>query len=228
MKRKLTYAIGDIHGHLNSLVQLLDHIETHRQYCDAESTIICVGDYVDRGPNSKGVIELLMKKQSEKFICLMGNHENMFLNAMVDDRDMSYYIYPDNGGHETLKSYGFAVDTDHLLWLSGLPFMHEDEHRVYVHAGIDPWVELKDQQPEVCMWIRDKFLRADGASFQKHVVHGHTPYHHGKQDVIKPELLPHRTNLDTGVCFGGLLTAAVFDDSIPNGPITYFQVAGDL
>jgi serine/threonine protein phosphatase 1 len=189
--------------------------------------VICLGDYVDRGPESRGVVETVMGLvDGGSWICLKGNHEDMMIEALRTDRSGGLGHWISNGGGETLASYGgeAGVPAAHLDWLEALPLIHLDAHRLYVHAGVKPAVPLVDQEPEALMWIRDLFLNAPAQALPCHVVHGHTPYWGGKPDLSLPELLPHRTNLDTGAVWTGILSVGVFEDGRAGGPVEVMAI----
>ncbi|MEH3146734.1 MAG: metallophosphoesterase family protein [Methylobacterium frigidaeris] len=198
--------VGDIHGCDTHLAALLEGIEEHRG--DRSCNLVFLGDYIDRGPGSAEVIETLRALQGRepgRVVCLMGNHEAMLL-AAVDGR--SEDIWRMNGGDAVLGSYGVRqasdLPSDVVAWIRGLPTVHADERRWYVHAGFRPGQPAPDPDVNQRLWIREPFLRADH-DFGRHVVHGHTPVLSGR-----PEVRRHRTNLDTGAVFGGALTAGVF------------------
>jgi serine/threonine protein phosphatase 1 len=206
----LTFAIGDVHGCLDRLEALIAACE---EICAGrDARFVLVGDYVDRGPDSKGVIDLLIDRQSrnaDRFICLCGNHDQMLVAAAAVDRSDSDLInWWANGGEQTLDSYGVddpsEIPEQHLAWLGALPLKFADHHRLFVHAGIRPGVPVAEQTPHDLLWIREPFL----SSRQDHgqlVVHGHTPTETGLPDVRA-----NRLNIDSGACFGGPLTAAMF------------------
>lgn len=218
-----TYAIGDIHGCFDLVQDLFNKIKQHNSIVSAEkTTIVFLGDYIDRGPQSAQVVEFLRGlKDDDKvsYIMLKGNHENMMVN--VDD------FWLPNGGVAAIQSYEnyygewweewLAKDAE---WMNGLPTRYQDDHRAYVHAAFDHIKPFDEQSDMVNMWSRyDK--DEDWAFFGKHVVHGHTPQK-------KPLLLTNRTNIDTGAVFkGGALTAAVFKDNQPGGPVAILQSWGD-
>ena len=216
MTAGLIYAVGDVHGRLDLLQTAWATIQEDNG--GQAGRVVFLGDYVDRGPDSRGVVEFLMRAQaSAEVTCLKGNHEQMMVDALRGAAPMSWWI--DNGGDATLASYGRAVTPEHLDWMAGLPLMDRDAHRVYVHAGLMPNVPVEEQDEEACLWIRERFLRAPGDQLPAHVVHGHTPFWAGKPDPRQPELLEHRTNLDTGAYMTGVLTIGVFDPATPGGPI---------
>ena len=217
----LTYAIGDIHGSYNKLRALLDHCRKHRGA--TEYRIIFLGDYIDRGPNSREVVDLLIDTQSQapdQLICLRGNHEDMLLSA-VNDGDHEPWLA--NGGAMTLASYGVgranAIPPAHLDWFHSLPVATADQQRFFVHAGVRPGVPLQQQSEYDLIWIREPFL-SDPRDHGLYVVHGHTPVRSGM-----PELRHNRLNLDTGAYYGGPLTAAVFDETIA-GPRAFITDNG--
>lgn len=221
------YAVGDIHGQLHLLEEILDRIETDG---GAGARVVFVGDYVDRGPDSRGVIELLSRGLAEgrDWICLKGNHDRMFewfIAPPVPRADphmlVGYHWFHERiGGLETAQSYGVevpprirqktlaaqmreAIPDTHLHFLQGLRLWHAEAGKIFVHAGIRHGVPMEDQDEEDLLWIRDEFLE-DSRGHGALVVHGHTP-------VDAPDLRGNRLNLDTGAAYGGALTAAVFE-----------------
>jgi serine/threonine protein phosphatase 1 len=215
----LTYAIGDIHGRLDLLERAFDLIDAHAGM--RRFQVVCLGDYVDRGPDSRGVIDVLRRKAAgPRLTCLKGNHETMMLEALEEGE---WSVWLDNGGDETLASYPDGVPAEHLDWLRDLPICARDADRLYVHAGFMPGASLADQGEEACLWIRGRFLNAEADDLPGHVVHGHTPKHPGKLDMAQPERLPHRTNLDTGACWTGVLSIGVFEPGQAE-PVEVFAV----
>jgi serine/threonine protein phosphatase 1 len=217
----LTYAIGDIHGCHDKLVRLIGHCERHAGG-DA-SRLVFVGDYIDRGPASHAVVAQLIAAQRDapdRFICLRGNHEDLLVSAVQRGDSVNWLL---NGGGATLDSYGVddvsQLPREHIAWFRSLPLCHDDGRRFFVHAGIVPGVPLDRQPEEAMLWIREKFL-SDTRDHGRFIVHGHTPLVGGE-----PDLKPNRVNLDTGACFGGVLTAAVFDGSRV-GPLAFIRDDG--
>jgi serine/threonine protein phosphatase 1 len=214
------YAVGDIHGRLDLLRLAVERIEAHAG--GRPKHLLFLGDYVDRGPDSRGVVELVMAlEQAGEATCLKGNHENMMALA-VRDRGVAVARWLDMGGDATLRSYGLKprgpaspLLEAHAEWMAGLPLVARDRHRIYVHAGLVPGRPAERQSARTCLWIRERFLEAAAEDLPGHVVHGHTPVWQGKPDLSRPELLAHRTNLDTGAYRTGVLTVAVFE---PEGP----------
>ncbi|MEZ5998525.1 MAG: metallophosphoesterase family protein [Hyphomonas sp.] len=219
MNADLICAIGDIHGECERLRTLHAAIfDFHRAICpDAALKLIHLGDYVDRGPDSCGVIELLMAlddREDFASICLMGNHEQMMLEALDHGDDGMWRA---SGGHETLDSYrrrGLEdVPKAHRSWLRRLPVHHieEDRRLLFVHAGIAPgrWPDLDDQ---IGLWTRSP-LFFDTAQWDNPaldgwtVIHGHTPTRNFVEDVDGDP--PKRINIDTGAVYGGQLTAVL-------------------
>lgn len=227
------YAVGDIHGRLDLLERLLERMaeDCARRQPDhtapSRIVIIFLGDYVDRGPHSRQVVERLMHGAPQngplagaEWVCLKGNHEE-YLLRFADDCDVGA-AWCRNGGFETLRSYagelpeGLAGDMGalqlllsrtlppgHLRFLSRLPLMHREGDYVFAHAGIRPGVALEDQEASDLMWIRDDFLY-DTTPTPFVVVHGHTP-------SPTPDIRPHRIGIDTGAYYSGALTALVLE-----------------
>jgi serine/threonine protein phosphatase 1 len=208
MVETLTIAVGDIHGHADKLVSLLKHCEKLRAGRPAK--YVFLGDYVDRGPSSQQVIELLISKQRadpDSVICLMGNHEEMLLQAADPQRyDRDLVRWFSNGGEQTLESYGVddptEIPAEHLEWIKKLRTSFVESSRTFVHAGLRPGVAMADQDPHDLLWIREPFLSFEG-DYGTFVVHGHTP-------VQSPDLRFNRLNLDTGAGWGRNLSAALF------------------
>jgi serine/threonine protein phosphatase 1 len=215
----LTYVIGDIHGCADLLDALLAAIERHRG--GEARRLVVLGDMVDRGPDSARVVatlRALQAREPDSVTCLMGNHEAMMLDTAAGD-DPALWLR--NGGGATLDSFGVgkarSVPMDVLNWLAGLPSLHADARRWFVHGGLVPGLAPERCDLETRLWMREPFLSAD-YDFGRHVVHGHTPLARRRPDERR-----HRTNLDTGAVFGGWLTAGVFTDR--RGPaVDYLQV----
>jgi serine/threonine protein phosphatase 1 len=226
----LTYAIGDVHGRLDLLRQAVGAISEH--VGDRPFRVIFLGDYVDRGPDSRGVVEFLIDLQRRwPAVCLKGNHEQLMLQAITEPGRRRLERWLEYGGDQTLRSYGLgpqddlaAVPAEHLRWMAALPRTTSDKHRIYVHAGLMPGTPAHRQNDETCLWIRERFLQASASEFEAHVVHGHTPVWEGKPDPAEPELLAHRTNIDTGAFATGVLCVAVFDAETAGGPIELMRV----
>ena len=223
-----TYAIADTHGRYDLLTEALAKIIDHSK--DARpSTIVTLGDYVDRGPQSRQIIERLMEWQLPdlRLVSLKGNHETMMVETLRKPLHPDWWI--GNGGGQTLISYGHApegeydptvIPDDHIEWIDNLPMMYRDEHRVYVHAAVDETVSLDEQTEETLTWRRyPEGYAAGHGSF--HVVHGHDQFAEG------PLRFPGRTNLDVFAWYTGRLVIGVFDDATPGGPIEIIEVIGE-
>ncbi len=214
-----TYALSDIHGCLTKLEGLMER-------CRADggdsAKFVFLGDYIDRGPDTRGVLEFvigLQRRMPSQVVCLCGNHEDLALNAIDDARQIDQWVVY-NGGDKALASYGATrpseVPADHVAWLRGLKTHHDDGRRFFVHAGIDPARPLGKQDRHDLLWMREPFL-SDPRDHGRFVVHGHTPVRGGQ-----PDLRVNRVNIDTAAVLGGPLTAAVFDDG-KAGPIGFLQ-----
>jgi serine/threonine protein phosphatase 1 len=218
----LTFAVGDIHGQNEKLGALLDRCW---KLSDGRAArFVFLGDYIDRGPDSRAVIDTLIDLQARQpnlVICLRGNHEASLLAIVAGNESIFPTWCNKNGGITTLKSYGVGdpaeIPATHLRWLNMLPLFHDDGRRFFVHAGIDPQRTLAEQREDDLLWIREPFLSSD-IDFGRLIVHGHTPQHN-----FIPDQRPNRLNLDTAAAYGGPLTAALFDDS-RTAPIDLIQV----
>jgi serine/threonine protein phosphatase 1 len=215
----LTYAIGDIHGSLNKLRKLIARCARHAQ--ERPMTLVFLGDYIDRGPESAGVVRYVIELQSrlrEQVIALKGNHEAVALGVVDGTTPADYWLAL--GGAATLRSYGvdsaLALPREHVDWLRSLRSSHDDGRRFFVHAGIDPEKPLDAQREHDLLWIREPFL-SDQRNYARLIVHGHTPLASGT-----PDLRGNRLNIDTAAVFGGPLTAAVFAGA-ETRPITFLQ-----
>jgi serine/threonine protein phosphatase 1 len=216
----LTYVIPDIHGRYDLLSDALAGI-TARSNGEA-GVIVTIGDYVDKGPDSKGVIDRLRSGVDAGWhlVTLKGNHDAMMVEALRNPAKIAAWI--GKGGDAALASYGgdpAAVPQSHIAWLDRLQLLHADAHRIYVHAGLDPEIPL-DRQSEatlLCKRYPKEFSDGFGAL---HVVHGHDNHPEG------PLLYEGRTNLDTLAWRTGRLAIGVFDDDRPGGPIDFIMVSG--
>ncbi len=216
------YAIGDVHGRADLLIKLLQQIEQERREPALTHRVIFLGDYVDRGHDSSGVIDLLLSyaKKYPDSVFLKGNHEEAMLDFLATPDSMEHWI--DWGGHQTLESYGIQqvvsktapalrdqlvnlLPDPHFKFLLGLERYHQLGDYVFVHAGLRPGIELSKQTDRDLLWIRKEFLNCGPKQFSKFcVVHGHTP-----QD--REENLSWRINVDTAAYTTGRLTATVLE-----------------
>lgn len=219
------YAFGDVHGRADLLVRLFDKVEADiaASAGDDRVTLVFLGDYIDRGFQSKDVIDFLLSERVTRHDCvyLKGNHEEAFLKFLQDPgfgpRWAGY------GGLETLTSYGVrpprtrtqaeewvtacealrdALPIDHRAFLNRLDISVTIGDYVFVHAGLRPGRAIKDQTEQDALWIREDFLN-DTSSFGPIVVHGHTP-------ISEPHRDYRRIGIDTGAYLSGRLTAACF------------------
>jgi len=212
------YAVGDIHGcatRLEDLHRLIAADLAARPV--AEPLLLHVGDYVDRGPDSRAVIARLAAGPpipGLPTVNLTGNHEQMMLKtlASLDPDDIENWLA--NGGEETLRSWELnpfddpeawpaAIAPAHTAFMRDMPLMHRAGGYLFVHAGVRPGVKLDRQSREDLLWIRDPFLSHDG-DLGLVVVHGHTP-------VSAPLVRRNRIDIDTGAYLGGDLTCAVLE-----------------
>ncbi len=225
-----SYAIGDIHGHLDKLQALHALIEVDRKaQGDPEAPVIHVGDLVDRGPDSRGVVDYLCTglARGENWVVVRGNHDRMFRGFLTDAdyhdprlrTDLSW-LNERLGGDKTLASYGvrgagerfvhdlrdealLAVPAAHVAFLDALPNYYLRGGCLFVHAGILPGVDLRHQTEDDLLWIRKGFWE-DTRDHGALIVHGHTPVdgvtHYG-----------NRLNLDTGAGYGDPMSAVVIE-----------------
>lgn len=222
------YAIGDIHGHLD-LLQAAHDLIAHDMARHGAGPVIHIGDLVDRGPDSCGVIDFLLRGLAEgrDWVVLKGNHDRMFTRFLRDPEEPEpglrsglSWLHPRLGGADTLGSYGVANAADrpvakvhadalaavpkvHLDFLLARPALHEAGEAAFVHAGIRPGIPLHAQTETDLVWIRETFL-SEAASHGPLIVHGHTAIdtatHYG-----------NRLNLDSGAAYGGPLSAVVIE-----------------
>jgi serine/threonine protein phosphatase 1 len=219
------YAIGDLHGRFDLLRKMaaLIRADLAERPPPRRTVEVFLGDYIDRGPQSREVVEWLIGTPplANERICLLGNHEDMLLDAMVKPDAFANWLH--NGGDATLASYGVnirpfagraklaeggaqladSLPARHREFFESLLRMADFEPYLFVHAGIRPACPLADQDPEDLIWIRAPFLNSS-ADFGRVVVHGHTP-------VERPEVRPNRINLDTGAYFSGRLTCLALE-----------------
>jgi len=222
------YAIGDVHGRHDLLAAMHRRIESELE--DRPSSdwrVIHLGDYVDRGPDSRSVIEFLIeaRKRDPRHLMLAGNHDIGMLDFLAEpDPDGLFMRY---GGVQTAQSYGVDLAADagwfgkaetvrrgHVALVEAVPQAHVDFLRsltfsvgfgdfFFCHAGIRPGVPLQDQSPQDLIWIRDAFHNHPGL-YEKVIVHGHTP-------VPEAEVMANRVNVDTLAWQSGKLSALVVD-----------------
>jgi serine/threonine protein phosphatase 1 len=198
------YAIGDIHGHLDSLERLMEKIKPDLE----KDQLVFMGDYIDRGPHSKGVVDYVLRLRNtappQNVVCLKGNHEAMFLNFLQGE-DMELFLF--NGGLSTIKDYWgrhwkdlekLVLPPDHDKFFRELKLYYETPDYIFVHGGLKPGVPLKEQDEEDLLWIRGEFITAMD-DFGRKVIFGHTPFR-------QPLVLPNKIGIDTGAVYGNFLT----------------------
>jgi serine/threonine protein phosphatase 1 len=217
------HAIGDVHGRLDLLRQMHESIAAELVAHPVEDwRIIHLGDYVDRGPDSRGVLDFLIaaRERDPRHIMLAGNHDVGFLDFLAAPSAES--LFARFGGVDTARSYGVdarfappeALEKDWGRLLRAVPNRHQEFLRAmefsvsfgdfyFCHAGIRPRIALDRQMPEDLIWVRDVFLNHPELH-EKVIVHGHTP-------DAEPEVMPNRVNVDTGAFRTGVLTALVIE-----------------
>ena len=219
------YAVGDIHGCRERLQRLHAAIERDAAGFAGRKVIVYLGDYVDRGEDSAGVIEDLLRAEPAGFerIFLKGNHEDFLLRSLEDKGALLPWLA--NGGDSTCRAYGIeptnppdgttdllgwlqqrlreALPEGHLSFLRNLRLTHGEGDYLFVHAGVRPGIDLGKQSEEDLLWMREPFL-SSRQPLGKVVVHGHTP-------SASPERRANRIGIDTGACYGGALTALVLE-----------------
>lgn len=219
------YAVGDIHGRADLLSEMHGLILADAAASDAERRVVVyLGDYVDRGLESRQVVDLLLDEPLAGFesVHLKGNHEEFMLVFLEDTGVATGWL--NNGGNATLYSYGVglgdaasmaerveAAQADlagklpprHLRFLDSLRLSHEEGDYLFVHAGIRPGIPLERQREEDILWIRDDFLDST-RDHGKVIVHGHSI-------TSEPEVLPNRIGIDTGAFGSGTLTCLVLE-----------------
>jgi len=222
---RVVYAIGDIHGEIGKLDRLHAAIRADAERRASPAKIaVYVGDYVDRGPDSAGVIDRLVAESLPGFerVFLMGNHEEFLLQFLSVPDTWGGWLM--NGGDATLASYDvdprgtgllsadaaglraeFAarLPDSHRRFLEGLKHYHIEGDYLFVHAGIRPHRPIAEQSLSDLLWIRDRFLGSD-ADHGFIVVHGHTP-------CEQPDVRHNRIDIDTGAVYGGRLTALALE-----------------
>lgn len=202
------YVIGDIHGCLDELACLLETLPL-----EPSDRLVFLGDYVDRGPDSKGVVSYLIEwlsKGAQEAVFLKGNHEDMFLSYLgLPGKYGQMFLF--NGGAATLASYGVTprggspeealslIPRSHLEFFRELKTYYVMEPFLCVHAGIQPLKPLSEQAEQDLLWIRDEFI-LNPHNLPYTVLFGHTP----RREVLFD--LPYKIGLDTGLVFGNELT----------------------
>jgi serine/threonine protein phosphatase 1 len=217
------YAVGDVHGRADLLAPMLSRIEADAVLHPISRPItVFLGDYIDRGPASKEVLELLVTWSGvQQAVFLKGNHEDFLLRFLKNAAVLEDWRHC--GGLETLSAYGLkppinptlfqqarlahslanALPATHRTFLQALGLFFLCGDYLFVHAGVRPLVPIQRQTEDDLLWIRDEFLSWE-KPFEKIVVHGHTPVH-------EPDIRTNRINIDTGAFATGRLTCMVFE-----------------
>jgi serine/threonine protein phosphatase 1 len=217
------YAVGDVHGRADLLNALFARIDADlAAHPVAQSVHVFLGDYIDRGPHSREVIDLLIaRRRRHMMLCLKGNHETFAAQFLIDPSVLSDWKHV--GGLNTLLSYGVApsasedpraqedvsaafgqaLPDNHRRFIHGLALSFTCGDFFFAHAGVRPGIPLRQQRRQDLLWIREEFLLHE-EDFGKIVVHGHTP-------AREPEIRPNRINIDTGAYATGRLTCLVLE-----------------
>lgn len=219
---KRLYVVGDIHGRLDLLNRMIAAIERDAKDSRADTLTVTLGDYIDRGPQSRGVLDrLLASPFPGDYVALKGNHEALLL-AFLNDPGVGLH-WQHLGGLATLYSFGIrmpplmaarnfeqaaeqlraALSPEQMKFLNSLKMSLTAGRYFLCHAGVRPGIPLDRQSDEDLLWIRDEFLDS-AADYGKIVVHGHTP-------VVEPQVRPNRINIDTGAFATGRLTCVVLE-----------------
>ncbi len=205
MSEPRTFVVGDLHGCVEELERLLEALEP-----GGADTVVFLGDYIDRGPSPRGVIDRLLRLRHEgpRCVFLRGNHEDMFL-AFLGCAGLYGDAFLFNGGEATLRSYGLdhtagpvtaaMLPADHLDFLLGLELSHQEGEFFCVHGGLAPTRPLHEQSVEDMLWIRDEFISSPHL-FPFTVLFGHTP----QREILLD--LPYKVGLDTGVVYWNKLS----------------------
>lgn len=198
------YAVGDIHGCLDQLERLVDEVQPDLE----KDVLLFVGDYIDRGPDSRGVVDYILRLQQkylrEHIVCLKGNHETMFLD-FLQGRERELFLF--NGGMSTIRDYWgdnwdglnhLILPPEHERFYQELRAYYETPDYIFVHGGLKPGVPLGEQREEDLLWIRGDFITSM-EDFGRLVIFGHTPFK-------RPLLMPNKIGIDTGAVYGNFLT----------------------
>lgn len=229
----LYYAIPDLHGRFDLLKQAVKKIEND---ASDDYEVITLGDYIDRGPQSKEIIEYLITAP-DNWTSLQGNHEAMMVETIRTPLDSDWWM--GNGGDSTMASYGckvrvspyygfpplgydpHAVPPEHVDWISFLPIHYETPHHIFVHAGIPfPDLPLAEQSEEKMQWMI--YGKHDAGGWNgKHIVHGH------HQHIDGPHEWSGRTALDTAAYYTGRLVVGVYSSNHPGKAIRYLEIKNE-
>jgi len=217
------YAIGDVHGRADLLIAIFNRIDADQaERPKSDPVEVFLGDYIDRGPHSRRVLDLLIARgRKRQVVFLKGNHETYISQVLSDPSSVSEW--QQIGGTTTLLSYGVALPIRanpeaihhvvqafdkafpelHRRFIAGLELSYSCGDFFFAHAGVRPGIPLHEQSAQDLMWIRDDFLLHE-QDFGKIIVHGHTP-------AKEPDIRPNRINIDTGAYATGRLTCLVLE-----------------
>ena len=222
-----TYAIGDIHGRLDLLDQLLAKIEADAATRGTTAKIVFTGDFVDRGADSFGVVERLAagpRRAGDRFVCLRGNHDDLLVKAIRTGEGLppwAWTLFWHTIGSYKADRQSWRTSSAlrrHTDFLAALPLTHDDGANLFVHAGIRPGVPIEAQLEHDLLWIREEFL--DHAEpLPRRVVHGHTIM------GDRPVVTANRVSIDTGAYRSGILTAAVIAGA---ADVAFLQAVGEI
>jgi serine/threonine protein phosphatase 1 len=250
---RISYAVGDVHGHCRELQRLILAIHADMATYPAHTRfrLVLIGDLIDRGPDSRGVIDEVIALQGEakrscgrlEVIAIRGNHEDTVLGILDGRAARIERWYPDTlgygGGASFLRSYGAPemrfeevpaavhgwVSPEHIAFLEAMPLYLDTGTYLFVHAGIRPGYALHQQSTFDLLHIRKDFLNFNG-DFGRIVVHGHTPH---RQPQIRPSLArSNRINIDTGCGYGVLLTCAVLEPHWNPARLRFLSVKNEI
>jgi serine/threonine protein phosphatase 1 len=200
------FVIGDVHGCYERLGILLKKVHPKE-----DDVLLFLGDYIDRGENSKKVVDKVISLESQyNTITLLGNHEKMLLDVLQKKLSIDIWLF--NGGGATLLSYNIKTynvspnlfPPEHIQFFKNLALYYETDKYIFVHAGLKPNIALKEQSIDDLVWIRDEFIYSD-CDFGKIVIFGHTP-------LAEPLFMKNKIGIDTGAVYGGKLTCLVLPE----------------
>lgn len=215
-----TIVVGDIHGCFNELKSLILSLEEKQVYNKDTDRLIFLGDYIDRGEDSRSVIKFIreLQKDNDNVIALRGNHEDMLVEFHQDIRNNNW-LY--NGYEETIHSYkGFYQEFQNdIEWMGTLPLYYEDDYCVYAHAGVNVNNPIDKQTKYDLLWVREKFIY-NTKRYYKTVVFGHTPTVNLTSETHPIFTYTDNIGIDTGCVYGGALTALVMEDG---EVVNYYQ-----
>lgn len=224
---KRTLVISDIHGELGMLTELLEKAA----YNPKRDRLFLLGDYIDRGPDSKATLDKVIELVENGAVALKGNHEDMMVKSLIDGNERTWRNWTGrNGGDATLQSYGFDRESflfldeeefqkphlhsdslnRHLEFIQNLPYYVEEEHTIFIHAGVKPDVPLVETDPYELIWIRDEFH--NNYTGPKTVIFGHTPTNGLHEDKKNTNIYYGRNpiiGIDGGAVFGGQLNCLI-------------------